>query len=146
MNFRANVRFGNNNPLGLVIGIILLIAIVYGLIKLTQWIFSLLYYVAPLLLIATLIIDVNVVKNFIGNLRDLARRNPPLGIAAIALSLVFFPIPIAWLFYKAVTKRQVKKYQETQRRIEEGDLVDFEELESRPLEKRKVTPDDEDIV
>lgn len=146
MDFRAKVKFGNNNPWSLIIGLILLIAIIYGLIKITQWIFSLLYYVSPLLLIATLIIDINVVKEFIGSLRNLARRNPPLGIAAIALSLVFFPVPVAWLFFKAVTGRKLKKEIEKQRRIEEGDLVDFEELESKPLQKRKVTPDDEEIV
>lgn len=147
MSFRAKFDLGKTNPVNLVIGILIMVAIFYGLFKLTQWLFTLLYYVAPLLLIATLIIDINVVKEYIQTLGKLVKRNTPLGIAAIALSVVFAPVPIAYMFIKAIMKRKVDKYIENQRRIEEGDLVDFEELESRPLERKETRRlNDDDTV
>lgn len=148
MSFRARFDVGKTNPVNLVIGIVIMAAIFYGLFKLTQWLFTLLYYVAPVLLIATLIIDISVVKEYIQTLGKWVKRNAPMGIAAIALSVVFAPVPIAYLFIKAIMKRKINKYVENQRRIEEGDLVDFEELESHPLERRETTRrlSDEDTV
>lgn len=147
MSFRAKVDFGKNGPLSLIVGLIILLLLVYAFIKITQWVFKLLYIASPFLLIATLIMDPRVVKDYILYLSNLTKRNAPLGIGAIVLSVVFFPIPITWLFFKALMRRQVKKHVEAQRRIEEGDLVDFEELESRPLEKREIrSGHDNDIV
>lgn len=147
MSFRARFDLGKTNPINLIIGILIMIAVFYGLFKLTQWLFTLLYYVAPLLLIATLIMDINVVKEYIQTLGKLVKRNTPVGIAAIALSVVFAPVPIAYLFIKALMKRNANKFIENQRRIEQGDLVDFEELESRPLERTETRRlNDEDTV
>jgi len=145
MSFRARFDLGKTNPVNLIIGILIMVAVFSGLFKLTQWLFTLLDYVSPLLLIATLISEINGVKEYIQSLGKLVKRNTPLGIAAIALSVVFAPVPIAYLFIKALMKRKVDKFIEDQRRIEEGDLVDFEELESRPLkrnETRRLNDDD----
>ena len=145
MSFRARFDLGKTNPVNLIIGILIMVAVFSGLFKLTQWLFTLLDYVSPLLLIATLISEINGVKDYIQSLGKLVKRNTPLGIAAIALSVVFAPVPIAYLFIKALMKRKVDKFIEDQRRIEEGDLVDFEELESRPLkrnETRRLNDDD----
>ncbi len=146
MSFRAKFDLEKTNPLNLIIGLVILAAVFYGIFKLAQFIFSLLYYLAPVLLIATLILDISVVKDYVKGLANLTKRSAPLGIGAIVLSLVFIPVPIAYLFLKALMKRQVKKHVETQRRIKEGDLVDFEELESRPLQKREVSSQNDDIV
>ena len=147
MSFRARFDLGKTNPVNLIIGILIMVAVFYGLFKLTQWLFTLLYYVSPLLLVATLIMDINVVKEYIQSLGKLVKRNVPLGIAAIALSVVFAPVPIAYMFIKALMKRKVNKFIEDQRRIEEGDLVDFEELESRPMERNETRRlNDEDTV
>jgi hypothetical protein len=128
------------------IGLALLGLIIYGVFKITQLVVSLLYAVSPILLIATLIIDIKVIKDYFAMLGRWLRTNTPVGVIALILSVVLYPFPIAYLFLKAIMKRKVKKYTDEQRRIVEGDLVDFEELESKPMEQKRAYPSDKDFV
>lgn len=133
------------NPFGLLIALAIFAALLYGMFKLTQWIFSILYAIAPVMLIATLIIDARVYKELWQSLVRLFRRSIGLGIVVSILGLAFYPLVATYLLIKALLRRQHKTRQEEIRRVKEGDLVDFEELESEPLEKRP-QPRDKDLV
>lgn len=128
------------------IGLALLGLIIYGIVKITQLVVGLLYSISPILLIATLIIDIQVIKDYFAMLGRWLRTNTPAGVVALVLSVVLYPFPITYLFLKAIMKRKVKKYADEQRRIVEGDLVDFEELESKPMEQKRSYPSDKDFV
>lgn len=112
----------------------LLIAVVALILMfvIARFIFRLLYFISPFLLIATAIIDYKVITGYVGWLINLTKRSTGLGIAAIILSLLGFPIVTAGLFGKALLNRQVRKMQQQQRdevvHPEIGEYVDFEEV------------------
>jgi hypothetical protein len=143
------IRYGfyrrSQNPFGLFIGLAIFAGLVYGIFKLTQWVFSMLYAVAPVVLIAALIIDARVYKELWQSVVQLYRRSIGLGIAVSILGLAFYPLVATYLLIKALLRRQPEARKEEIRRMKEGELVDFEELESEPLEKR-AQPRDKDLV
>ncbi len=116
----------------------LLIAIValIMLFVIARFVFRLLYFLSPFLLIATAIIDYKVITGYISWLVNLTRRSTGLGIAAIVMSVLGFPIVTAGLFGKALFNRQVRKMQQAAHdkevRAEIGEYVDFEEVKKEP--------------
>lgn len=146
MRKRAGFNTEQINPINLLIGLLVLAAILYGLFKLAQFLFTLLYYAAPVLLLATLIIDINVIKDYFRNIGELMRRSTPLGVGALVLSLVFAPVAVGYLFFKALANQRRKRVRAEQERLELGDLADYEELESKPLQKRETRISNDDLV
>ncbi|HMO37998.1 MAG TPA: hypothetical protein PKC76_01695 [Saprospiraceae bacterium] len=148
MEFRGEYRSNpNGSPFNSIVSIIFMVVFLVALYILARFVFKVLYYLSPLMLIATLIIDYKVLVNYVQWLVNLTRRNAVFGIGAIVLSLVFFPVVSALLLGRALFKRQVRKAQEAQRGVQEGDYVDFEEIpEEKPLKlprTEKQTREDE---
>ncbi len=146
MRIRARFNTEQTNPVNLLIGLLILAAILYGLFKLAQFLFTLLYYAAPVLLLATLLIDIGVIKDYFRRIGELMRRSAPLGIGALVLSIVFAPVTVGYLFFKALANQRRKHAQKEQERLELGELTDYEELESKPLQKRETRISNDDLV
>lgn len=144
MRFYGSYR-SRQNPFGLFIALAIFAALFYGMFKMTQWIFSILYTIAPIMIIATLIIDARVYKELWQSVVQLFRRSIGLGIVVSMLGLALYPLVGTYLLIKALLRKQDKTRQAEVRRVKEGELVDFEELESEPLEKRQ-QPLDKDLV
>lgn len=128
---------GNNrqtgSPLGNWVGIAIMAVVLIGLFLVLRGIFNLLYFLAPVMLIATLIIDYKVVLNYIKQLGGLFTTNPIYGIGATALTFFFYPIIFVVLLFRAITSRRLKQIQgEPLER--EDDFVDYEEIDSEPLD------------
>jgi len=137
----------------------LLIAVVSLILMfvIARFVFRMLYFLAPFLLVATAIIDYKVITGYVGWLIGLTKRNTGLGIAAIILSILGFPIVTAGLFGKALFNRQVRKAQQQKHdeivHPEIGEYVDFEEIKrEKPMrlpeiekreEPRRQKPDNE---
>jgi len=127
--------------------LLLLIAFIVALFFILRGVFILLSYAAPVLLIAAFIIDRSVVINYVKWLGGLVKSKPWMGIAAIVLSLVGYIVVFPYLFIKALLKKKVKDVQQKYEREQRGELIDFEEIESKPnfqdmlelppMEKRK---------
>lgn len=113
---------------GLLIAIVALIM----LFVVARFIFRILYFLSPFLLIATAIIDYRVITSYITWLINMTKRNALLGIGAIVLSIIGFPIVSAGLFGKALFNRQVRQAQKEKQqemiRPEIGEYVEFEEV------------------
>ncbi len=145
MNQQKSFSFNSGgNPLGTIVGLALLIGVLYLLFKLAAFAFRILWYAAPFLLIATLIINRKVVIDYIRLISGLFKRNTLWGGAAIAFTVIAFPLVSLYLFGKAM---MIKRAQEAGEYVDnnpgadtgrssyrESDLVDYEELESRPLD------------
>lgn len=144
MRFYGSYR-SRQNPFGLLIALAIFAALLYGMFKLTQWIFTILYTIAPVMLIATLIIDASVYKELWQSMVRLFRRSIGLGIVVSILGLALYPLVATYLLIKALLRKQDKTRQAEVRLVKDGELVDFEELESEPLEKRQ-QPLDKDLV
>ncbi len=99
----------SNNPMPWITGIFGLIALLVVLYYLFKGIFWVLSWVAPVLLVATLIINYKVVLNYIQFVLGLFRTNILLGLLLSIFTFVGFPIVAAGLFFVAVSQRKVLK-------------------------------------
>ncbi len=125
-------RYRTGNPwVGIVILILLLIF--------SFWLFNKIWYllglVAPVLLIVTLFVDYKVITGFVRSLWDQLRRDPITGLLKVGLTVIFHPFVMAYLFFKAVTGRSVRKARQQYEDRRRGILTDYEEIESRQMEE-----------
>ncbi len=98
---------------------------------LLRGIFIVLTWVAPLLLIAAFFIKKSVVINYGKWLFSTLKRNPLLGILAILLTGLGYMVVFPYLFLKALFVKKVDDLEQERIRRTQGDLVDFEELDSQ---------------
>lgn len=156
MQYRREYRFGipdnggrGRSPFnfgGILVGIIALILI----FVVARFVFRLLYFLAPILLIATAIMDYRVLLGYGRWIGNMLRQNILLGIGAIVLTIVGFPIVAAGLFGKALLNRQLRKAppyeQQQQPLVKLGEYVEFEEvpddkaLRLPKIEKKEAPP------
>lgn len=129
MTYRKKIDINPFNSLG---SILIMILVFAGLFFIARGIFTILAWVAPLLLIATLVIDYKVVLGYGKWLVNLLKNNLGMGIGALLLTIFGFPVIAGFLFVKALLYRKVNKLQEEVQRRQEGELVDFEEVDSKP--------------
>ena len=146
----ADNRENTGGPFNSIVGILMVVGVILAIYYISSLVFRLLYFVSPVLLVATLIIDYKVVVNFVKWLVSLIKRNAILGIGATLLSLVAYPITSIFLLGSALFKRKVNQVRTNYQMQKEGELVDFEEIESRPsklelpdLEKRTQQKDND---
>lgn len=112
--------------------IVLLVIVLIGLFFIARGIFWLLSVLAPILLIAAVIIDHKVVLNYVQWLVGMLKRNILVGLAAVVLSVIGYPIVFAFLLGRAIMNKRIKDFERDERAYREGELVDFEELPNRP--------------
>jgi hypothetical protein len=97
-----------NSIIGLLTSVIFVVIAFYAL----KGLFWILAYLSPVLLIATLIIDHNVVVDYLKMLWNLLKTTPFFGLLCCGLSVFALPVIIFYLFGKVMLKRQAKKFQE----------------------------------
>lgn len=144
---RNNIRV-SGNPFNLVIGLLVVFIFLFGLFRLASFVYKILAAVSPVLLIATAIIDYRVIVSYVTRLGNLVKQNTWLGIISIVLSIVAFPVVSAYLLYQALSRKNQQKQQNSFRRFEkqEGEWINYEELESKTKSTRYNTYDDSDLV
>jgi hypothetical protein len=104
---------------------IVLILLLVGLFFLARGVFWLLSMLAPVLLIAALIIDYKVAVGYVKWLIRLVKQNWVFGLGAVLLTVIGYPVVFAFLFGKALLNRRIQQAQEE---ALEGDYIDFEEV------------------
>ncbi len=132
-NPRTNSPF-ERSPLGgigsLIIGILLLVV----LFKLAGFVFGLLKWIAPIIFIASLIIDHKVFLGYVGSIKRLFERNWMYGVVAGILSIVAFPIVAVYLLGMALFKKKVRDVRREQDERINGKWTDYEEVPEEPLD------------
>jgi len=133
-----------NSITGLIFGVLFLVAIFF----VARFVFQILYYLSPFMLIAALIIDHKVVTGYVQWIVKLFKQNVLMGIGATVVTALVFPIVTAFLLGNALFKKKIKNVEQRARNEREGQLVDYEEVESEPLdlpelEKPKSAPKDD---
>jgi hypothetical protein len=134
---------GGNSPFGF-LGPLLILAVFFGaLFFLAKGLFWLLSWVAPVLLIITLVIDYKVVKDFVLFVWKLLKENPAVGVLALVMVIFAYPFVTGYLFIKALGKRSVKNAMDKIEK-DKNTYTDYEEvhdeddsfLELPPLKKK----------
>ena len=134
-----NIRFNG------IIGFAFMVLLFVGLFFIAKGVFTVLAWVAPVLIILALLINYRTVLNYLKFMLGLLQRNPVGGIIGILLSFFGFPILAGVLFGKSILDRKVKKLNEAYQAEKDGEFVEFEEiikperetkLELPPMEKQ----------
>ncbi len=147
MIYQKDFRGNNNNPFSSLLSIIIFVLALVGLFILAKAIFNILYYLSPLVIIATAIIDYKVIVNYAQWVIGLFRQNILLAVGATVLTFLMFPVVAIFLLGKALFNKKVRQVEEEQRRLREGEFADFEEIvDDMPLklprnEKKTETPE-----
>lgn len=127
MTYRKTANF----KLDSVASLLLFIVFIVGMFFILRGIFIVLTWIAPILLIAAFVIDRSVVINYVKWLGSLVKSNPVMGVVAILLSLVGYMGVFPYLFFKALFKKKIKDVQRKYEQEQQGELIDFEEIESK---------------
>ena len=134
--------FRNNsnpkNPFGSVMSLLIFAGVLVLLFFLVTGFVKLLYLVAPILLIATLLINYRVVTEYATGVIQTFQTDVVFGIVKVLFSFLCYPFVIGWLFAKAMFYRKVntlKKDMEQQMgRMNEAQnntqYTDYEEISS----------------
>ncbi len=117
-------------------GILILIGFLVAMYFIVKYTLIALTVVAPLMLIATLIIDRSVIFNYIKWIGSTLKSNPLLGIGAILFTIFGYTLVFPFLFGKAILKKKFKQARQQYENQTQGELVDFEEIESKPSREK----------
>ena len=130
-------RFRNpleRSPLGTVGSILLALLFFYLLFKLLGFVFSLIWYIAPIIFIASLVIDHKVFLGFLKMLGNLFQKNWVYGLAAGIASVVLFPLVSLYLLGMAMFKKKMKtRAQEMDERVN-GRWAEYEDVTHEPMD------------
>ena len=130
-SFDSNSNGRNANPLfGILVGMVILI----GLFFVARFIVRILYILAPIFLIIAAIVDHKVIVNFAKWLVSTIKKSPPLGIGVAIASAIGYPFLFLILMGRALFNKRVKDANSAFERYTKGEEVEFEELDSEPLE------------
>ncbi|MCS6927930.1 MAG: hypothetical protein NZM43_00385 [Saprospiraceae bacterium] len=125
----VHVRYGGGWGCFL-IGAIVVVLLFY----LIRALLYLLYVASPILLIAAIVLNWRAVWDTLREFWALLLERPLLGLITMVLAVVFYPVTATYLFLRALGYRNMEQTTPlmTQRwRTEEGEYIEFEEIESR---------------
>ena len=145
---RKQVKF---NYMNAIFGVVFLVFALIALFWLAKGIFTILAWLAPILLIATLIIDYQTILGYGKWLLYQLKTNLLAGVLLSLLTVIGFPLVSFFLFGKALLKRKLKKLEtaynaDLKGQYTEYEIVDedpIEQLELPPLQRRKESATDE---
>ncbi len=145
MQQRKSYNFNTGqNPFNSLLSLLVLLGVMVLLFFVVKGFISILYWVAPVLLVITLIINYKIVADYVISLFDTFKTDVLMGMVKVAFTFLCYPLVIGWLFAKALLYRKVDKLkQDFERQIgerEKEQFVDFEEISSNPVDEKPEKP------
>jgi hypothetical protein len=114
--------------------LLLVVLFFVGFYYISKGIFWLLTVVSPVMLIATLLLDYQVVLKYLKWVYKQLQSNVLFGLLMVLLTVVGYPIVLALLLGRAVLSWRVRKMRREQEEALPGDYIDFEEIDEDPLD------------
>ena len=114
--------------------IIVLALILFGLFYLAKGVFTVLTWIAPVLLIATAFINYRIITDYFKMIWAQLQSRPFLGAGLILFTIFGFPLVAGYLFFKAFLHRKVDRLHKEVKKRKEGEYVDYEVVQNRALE------------
>ncbi|WP_373552123.1 hypothetical protein [Haliscomenobacter sp.] len=139
----------SDTPWNAIIGVAVIVVFMVGLFMLARFVFRILAFLSPIMLIAALVIDYTVVTDYFKWIRNTFRRDAIAGVIIGILSVFGFPVLSGYFLARALLKKQVKKAKAEYERKRDGDLVEYEELQTDfpPRVRKEQRPiNDDDMV
>ena len=143
MTTQRSYQFGgnNNSPFSGVVGIVVGILFFIAMFWFVQIVFRILWFLLPVIVIATAIIDHKVILDYFGWMGKLFRRNTLAGIAMAILTIVGAPVVGVFLLGRALFRKKIKDAQAEVERKRQGEFVEYEEIDSETMELPKLEPE-----
>lgn len=142
MTTQGSFQFGGNNknPFQGIVGIVVAILFFFALFYFVQILFKILWFLLPVMVIATAIIDHKVILNYFGWIGKLFKSNAIAGIAMSALTIIGAPVVSLFLLGKALLRKKIKDVQTEADRKQNGEFVEYEELDSETMDLPTLEP------
>jgi len=129
----------------LIVGIVMLVVAVMALYFIFKSIVWVLGFLAPVLLLITLVINKDVVLDYVKGMFGRLKNDTLMGIAQLGVTFFLFPFVAAFLFAKAMLLRKVGKMSGTKKEEEfteyedltEDDVLDLKDLEDIPQKQTR---------
>ncbi len=102
-------------------------------------VFTLLYYLSPVIFVLILIFDASVLVRHLKQLGNKIKENWISGLLQTGLSILFLPLVLTYLLFQAFLNKQLKKQQNPS--SDKNEWADFEELDSQ-IPVKKANPQD----
>lgn len=122
----------------LIVSALAIVLFMYLGMKIARGVFRLLSWLAPVLIVITLIIDYRVVTNYGKWLVNLLRNQTLYGVLACIGTIFLFPFVAGWLFFRAILRRRIKKVIGNRPSAKIDEYVDYEEVDSEIHQKQKL--------
>lgn len=122
----------NSTSLSPWVSVLVLLALLTAFFFVAQYIYKFLFYISPLVIIATLILDYKVFVNYGRLVMAFMKQNVVVGISMIVLSAFLFPVISVFLLGKAILKRKINKM-EAKIREEENTFTNYEEVDNNTV-------------
>ncbi len=132
--FFVRVNGKRRDPVSTIISLVMLVLFFMLLFFVARGVFRLLAWLAPFLFIATLILDYRVVVDYGKYLYRTLNRNAFWGIVMTVLTIVGFPVVVAFLFGKALLFKRAEKTQRELEEDREGEYIPYEEVDEEEAE------------
>lgn len=126
--FFLRVDGKKRNPINTIISLIMLVVVFMIIFFVARGVFRLLTWLAPFLFIATLILDYKVILNYGKYLLRTLNRNVFWGIIMTVLTVIGFPLVVAFLFGKALLFKRVEKKEKEMEEDIDGEYIPYEEV------------------
>ena len=143
-NNQKNYQYRFGSPFNWIIALLAIFLIFYVATQFIRILWQLALFAMPVLLIVTLIMNRNVIFNYLKSIRNLYKRNVTMGVVATILTIIGSPLVTLFLFGQAMFLRKAKKAQKQAQEQQEnkfGEYIEYEEVDrsfTRLLnEKRK---------
>jgi predicted membrane protein len=152
MQFRtsSNSSAGGSNPFNSLISLLIFGGVLLLLYVMVKGLFTMLYWVAPVLLVVTLIINYRVVRDYAASIVTSLQTDILMGMVKVLFTVLCYPLVIGWLFAKALIYRKVSTLQQDlQKKMNQQDQtqdVDYEEISSEELGESGEKPPQKPLI
>ena len=121
----------------------LVIMIMYGFVKI-------LYLVAPVLLIITLVINYRIVSDYLVNIFETFKTDILMGVVKVVFNVLCYPFVIGYLFIKALFYRKMgkmrKQFENQINQTQGSQYADYEEISTEINSEKTDTKPEEPFI
>ena len=133
MAYRQQSPF-DRSPLGGIGGLLIALVVLYLLFRLVGLFFKILWWAAPVIFIASLIIDHRVFLGYLKSIQNLFKRNWIYGLVAAVLSFVAFPLVAAYCLGMALFRKKVDRVRAEHDERVNGQWTDYEDVTTEEMD------------
>ena len=113
------------------VSLIIFAAVFLVIVWAAQGVFTILSWLAPVMLILTLLLDYKVVVNYVKTIWLWLKHKTIFGVLAVIFTILGFPLVTAFLLIRAFLSRSKKRSVKEAERREKGEFISYEELDDK---------------